>query len=72
MSKIGVRSLKPVYIIGWWNETDSFMNGKTCIMEYITTIQNIGSESMHICNINVDSEGVGMCHWTVGLIKSIP
>ena len=38
-------------------------------MDWINDIQNTGSESMHIRNSNVDSEGVSMCHWTLGLIK---
>ena len=45
------------------------MNGDIDILKYITDIQNIGSEPMHIRDRNVDSEGVSMCHWTVGLIK---
>ena len=40
-------------------------------MECITDIQNPVSESMHSRYINVDSEGVIMCHWTVGLINMI-
>ena len=39
-------------------------------MECITDIQNPVSESMHSRYINVDSEGVIMCHWTVGMIKT--
>ena len=66
---IVLRFSKPVYIIGWWNVTDSFMNENICILECLTYIQNTGSESMHICNSNVDSEGVIMCHWIVGRIK---
>ena len=31
--KIGVISIKTVYIIGWWIDTDSFMNGKICILK---------------------------------------
>ena len=45
------------------------MNGNICILKCITDIQNHGSESMHICDSNVDSEWVSMCQWTVGLIK---
>ena len=66
---IGLRSFKPVQIIGWWTDKYSFMNGKACIMEWITDIQNPGSDYMHICNINVDYEEVSMCHCNVGLIK---
>ena len=50
-------------------QTLSWM-GTFLILKYITDIQNPGSESMHICNSNVDSEGVRMCHWTVWLIKT--
>ena len=42
---------------------DYFMNGKFFILEWITDIQNTGSEYMHICDRNVDSEGLIMCHW---------
>ena len=45
------------------------MNGNICIIELISDIQNPGSESMHICDSNVDYEGFGMCHRTVGVIK---
>ena len=38
-------------------------------MEFNSDIQNTISESMHSRDINVDSEGVIMFHWTVGLIK---
>ena len=38
-------------------------------MELITDIQNHVSESIHSYDTNFDSEGVIMCHWTVGLIK---
>ena len=54
--------LKPAQIIGWWNDTYAFMNGDICILEIITEIQNPGSESMHICDRNIDYEGVSMCH----------
>ena len=53
-SSIGVRYIKPVYIIGWWNYTYSFMNGKIIIMKYITYIQNPVSKSMHSRDSNVD------------------
>ena len=66
---IWVRYFKPVYIIGWWNDTESFINGNIFILEHITVIQNIGSESMHSRDINIGSEGFIMCHWTVVLIK---
>ena len=60
---------KPVHIIGWWNETDSYVDGYIFIMEYITDTQNPGSEYMYIRNRNVYYEWVRMCHWTVLLIK---
>ena len=37
-SNIGVRYFKPVQIIGWWTDTESFMNGKICILKCITDI----------------------------------
>ena len=58
----------PVYILGWWTDTDSFINGNICIMGWITDIPNPGSDYMHICNRNVYSEWVSMCHWTELLI----
>ena len=67
---IGAKSLKPVYIIGWWTATDSFINGKICILEFITDIQNTGRKYMHSHNSNVDSEWFIMFHWTLGLIKT--
>ena len=66
---IGVIFFKPVYIIGWWNEVDSSMNGKFFILECISDIQNSVSESMYIRNRNVDSGLVSMCHWTFRVIK---
>ena len=66
---IGVIFFKKVQIIGWWNDTVSFVNVDICILEIITDIQNTARDSMHIHNINVDSEGVIMCHGTVGLRK---
>ena len=66
---IGVIFFKPVQIIGCWTDTDYFMNGNICILEWITDIKNPCSESMRIRDINVNSEGFSMCHWTVGLIK---
>ena len=69
---IGVKSLKPVFIIGWWADTEYLMNGNTYILKCITDIQNPGSECMKIRDTDVGSGGVSMCHWTVGLIKSIP
>ena len=56
-------------IIGWWNDTDSSMNGDICIMEWITDIHNPSNKSMHSFNRNVDSEGFSMCHWTIVMIK---
>ena len=66
---IGVRSLKSVNIIWWWNDIDSFINGKICVIKCITDIQNPGSESMHSCNNNVDYEVISIFLLTVGLIK---
>ena len=40
------------------------------VMRCITDIQNTGSESMHSRDRNVGSEGVSMCHCTVGMIKT--
>ena len=45
------------------------MNGRIFITEYISDIQNTGSESMHSRDRNFESEGVRMCHWTVVMIK---
>ena len=67
--KIGVRCFKPVHITGSWNYIDSFINVNIYILRFITDIQNYGSESMHICDRNVDYKGFSMCHWTVVLIK---
>ena len=53
----------------WWTDIEYLMNGKGCIMEFITDIQNPLSEFMHIRYINVDYEGVKMCHRNVGMIK---
>ena len=64
---IGVIIFKPVHIIIWWTDTDSFKNGD--IPESIIDIQNLGRESIFIHNINIDYEGVSMCHGTVGFIK---
>ena len=58
-----------VHIIGWWTDIESFINGNVCILKCITDIENTCSDSMHICDSNVDSEWVRMCHWNVGLIK---
>ena len=66
----GVRYFKPVQIKGWWTDKDSFMNGNICILEWITYIQNPGSESMYRRDSNVDYEEISMCHWAVELIKS--
>ena len=66
---IGVIFFKLVQIIGWWTETDSYMNGEICILEQINDTQNPGREYMNSHDSNVDSEGVKMCHWTIGLIK---
>ena len=66
--KIGVRYFKPFYIIGWWTDTEYFINGNIFVLKYITDIQNPGSESIHICNINFDPELFCMCYWTLGLI----
>ena len=66
---IEVISLKQVHTMGWWTKTYYFMNGKIYIMRWITDIQNTGSESMNICNRNVDYELVSICHWTLGLIN---
>ena len=66
---IGVRSLKPVQIIGWWTDTDSIIYGNGCILKCMSAIQNPGSESIHSHNRNVDYEGISMCHWNVGLIQ---
>ena len=60
---------KPVHIIGCYTDIESFIDGNICIMEFNSDIQNTISESMHSRDINVDSEGVIMFHWTVGLIK---
>ena len=57
-SNIGVRYLKPVYIIGWWTDTYSFMNGNICVLKFITDVQNPGSESMYSRDSNVYYEGV--------------
>ena len=54
-SNIGVIFFKPVQIIGWWNDTESFMIRNLFILESITDIQNYGSESIHIRYINIDS-----------------
>ena len=67
--KIGVVFFKPDHIIGWWRDTDSFMNMYMCILESITDIYNPGSEYMHIRDSNVYSEGVSMCHRTIVLTK---
>ena len=64
-SDIGLRIFKPVQIIRWWTDTDSFINGKMFILEIITDIQNPGS----IRYSNIYSGGVRICHGTVGLIK---
>ena len=66
---IRVRSIKPFKIVWWWIDTDSFMNGNIFILEFITDIQNPGSESMHSRDSNVYSEGFIVCHWTIGLTK---
>ena len=66
---IGVRFFKPVQIIGWWTDTEYFINCNIFIVEIITDIQNPDSESMHIQNSNVDYEGVIIYHRTVGLVK---
>ena len=63
------RMIQKFHIIGWWTDTDHFMNGNICILECITEIQNHGSEFMHSLNRNVDSEVLIMCHGTVVLIK---
>ena len=68
-SNIGVIFFKPVYIIGWWTDTNSFINVHICILECIIDIQNPGSESIHIRDSNVYNEVFRMCHWTVVLIK---
>ena len=68
-SKIRVRFIKPVHIIGWWADTDSFINGNICILGCITDIQSPGSESMQSRDINSDYDRVRMYHWIVGLIK---
>ena len=57
-------------MIGWWTNTDLFTNGNICIIEIITYIQNTGNNSMQTLNINVDYEGLRMCHRTVELIKT--
>ena len=54
--KIGVIFFKQVQIIGWWDDTDSFMNWNISIMGIITDTQNPGSEYMHSRYRNVDSE----------------
>ena len=59
----------PVYIIGWWTDTDYFINWNIFILKFITDIQNPGSESMHSCDRNVDYEGFSMCHWILGSIE---
>ena len=61
---------KPFQIMGWWTDIDSLINGNIFILECITDNQNHGSESMHSRDRNVDYEGVSMCHWNVGLIKT--
>ena len=45
------------------------MNGNICILKCITDTQNTESESMHIQDRNVDSEGVRMCQWDLEQIK---
>ena len=60
---------KLVFEIGWGTDTEFFMNGDICIMEWITDIQNTSSYCMHIRNSNVDYEGVRISHWNEGLIK---
>ena len=65
---IGVKYSKPVYIIGCWNDTYSFMNGNICILKCITGIQNPGSLSMHSLDSNFYSEWVRMFHRTVWLV----
>ena len=66
---IGVIVFKPVHMIGWWIDTNLFMNENIFILYSITDIQYPGSESMHRRDINVDSEGFIMYHRTLGLIK---
>ena len=56
--------------MGGWTDTDSFMNGKNFILGIINDTQNHGSDSMHIRNRNIYSEGFVMCHTTVILIKT--
>ena len=67
---IGVRYFEPVEIIEWLTDTEYFMNGNIFIMKYISDIHNPGSESIHNHNSNDDYEGVRICYWTVGLIKT--
>ena len=38
-------------------------------MKIITDIPNTGIKSMNICDSNVDSEVVSICHCNVGLIN---
>ena len=46
--------------MGGWIDTDYLINGKTCIMESITDIQNLRSESMQRRYSNVDYDEVRM------------
>ena len=52
-------------MIGWWNDTDSFMDENICILELINDIQNPSSEFIQRHDRNVGSEGFRMCHCTV-------
>ena len=66
---IGLRVFKPVKIIGWWNDTKSFINWNICVLESITDIQHPFSSSTHSQYSNVDPELFRMCYWTMILIK---
>ena len=67
---IGVRFFPLAQMIGWWHDTDSFMDGNICILELINYMQNPSSEFIQRHDRNVGSEGFRMCHCTVELVKT--
>ena len=55
--------------MGWWTDIDYLMNGYIYILEWSTEIQIYDSEPMHSHDSTLDSEGVIMFQWNLGLIK---
>ena len=66
---IRVIYFKPIQIIGWWNDKQSFINWNICIMEIITNIQYPCSNYIHRCYKSFDPELISMWYWNIRLIK---